>query len=326
MEDVNRTPREAKDYYSRSIWLSETAQAFGNLKRSDRDNVNGRDSYGYNFQEIVTPEVSGAFDEIKGLIRVNDEVIGEEENGDYGHYSRQSLTTEIVEIVEDGKSISNKDRRVDDLYVAVGKDDLNVVKWALDHAVSPGSRIFLIHVSSPITLIPTPVGKFERSQLTPQQVRLYVNEVNNKRKDLLQKYIQMSNEAKVTAETLLLESNDKGKAILDLISILTITNIVIGIKKLPFTRRNNKLSKGEFIKKHAPSSCEVTLVYNGKVLVSDPYMNGLVSNGITSQNKSHLKNNFFQCMCFSGKFSQLLIFSLNSCTICGCVREDNGSS
>ena len=156
MEDVNRTPREAKDYYSRSIWLSETAQAFGNLKRSDRDNVNGRDSYGYNFQEIVTPEVSGAFDEIKGLIRVNDEVIGEEENGDYGHYSRQSLTTEIVEIVEDGKSISNKDRRVDDLYVAVGKDDLNVVKWALDHAVSPGSRIFLIHVSSPITLIPTP--------------------------------------------------------------------------------------------------------------------------------------------------------------------------
>jgi len=41
------------------------------------------------------------------------------------------------------------------------------------------------------------VGRFERSQLTPQQVRLYVNEVNNKRKDLLQKYIKMSNEANV---------------------------------------------------------------------------------------------------------------------------------
>ncbi|RZC10899.1 U-box domain-containing protein 33-like [Glycine soja] len=307
MEDVNRTPREAKDYYSRSIWLSETAQTFGNIKRSDRNVVNGRDSYGYNSQEIVTPEVSGAFDEIKGLIRVNDECVGEE-SGDYGHYSRQSLTTEIVEIVEDGKSISNKDRRVDDLYVAVGKDDLDAVKWALDHAVSPGSRIFLIHVSSPITLIPTPVGKFERSKLTPQQVGIYVNEVNNKRKDLLQKYIQMSNEAKVTAETLLLESNDTEKAILDLISILNITNIVIGIKKLPYTRRNNKLSKGEFVKKHAPSSCEVTLVYNGEVLVSDPYMDGLVSYGLASQNKSHSKNNFFQCMCFSGW-----------------VREDNGS-
>lgn len=107
---------------------------------------------------------------------------------------------------------------------------------------------------------------FERSQLTPQQVRRYVNEVNHKRKDILQKYIQLSTEAKVmvmncddidhntnhnpkliscphvvlflsqvTAETLLLESKYRGKAILDLISILNITNLVFGIKKLPCT-------------------------------------------------------------------------------------------
>jgi len=166
MEDVNHTPREAKDYYSRPIWLSETSEVFGDLKRSERNGVNGfyftsgRDSFVYNSQEIVTPEVSGAFEEIKSLIStrngVNDEVLGQE-NGDYGRYSRQTLSTEIVEIVEDGNSITqNKNRRVDDLYVAVGKDDLDAVKWALDHAVSPGSRIFLIHVSSPITSIPTP--------------------------------------------------------------------------------------------------------------------------------------------------------------------------
>ncbi|KAK7347061.1 hypothetical protein VNO80_21588 [Phaseolus coccineus] len=317
MEDVNHTPREAKDYYSRPIWLSETAQVFGDLKRSDRNGVNGfhftsgRDSYVYNSQEIMTPEISGAFEEIKSLFStrngVNDEVLGQE-NGDYGRYSIQPLSTEIVEIVEDGNSITvNKDRRVDDLYVAVGKDDLDAVKWTLDHAVSPGSRIFLIHVSSPITSIPTPVGRFERSQLTPQQVRLYVNEVNNKRKDLLQKYIKMSNEAKVIAETLLLESNDTGKAILDLISILNITNLVIGIKKLPYTRRNNKLSIGEFVKKHAPNTCEVNLVYNGEVFVSDPYMDGLVSYGQASQSKNHSKSNFLPCMCFSG-----------------CMREDDG--
>lgn len=41
------------------------------------------------------------------------------------------------------------------------------------------------------------VGMLGRSQLTPQQVRRYLNEVNNKRKDLLQKYIQLSTEAKV---------------------------------------------------------------------------------------------------------------------------------
>ncbi|XP_029127006.1 U-box domain-containing protein 33-like [Cajanus cajan] len=300
MEDVNRIPREAKDYYSSSIWLSENAQVFEDLKKSDLNRVNGiyvtagKDSYGYDYQEIETPEISRT---------LTSEIV------DYDLYSRQTLTSEIVEIIEDGsKSINNKDRRVDDLYVAVGKDDVDVVKWALDHAVSPGSRIFLIHVSSPITLIPTPVGKFERSQLTPQQVRLYVNEVNNKRKDLLQKYIQMSNEAKVVAETLLLESNDTGKAILDLTTILNITNLVMGIKKLPCTRRNNKLSKGVLVKKNAPKSCKVTLVYNGEVFVSKPYMDGLESCGLESQSKSHSKANIFQCMCFSG-----------------CVREDNGT-
>ncbi|KAJ1413206.1 Rossmann-like alpha/beta/alpha sandwich fold [Sesbania bispinosa] len=307
MEDEYlRTPTEAKDYYSRSIWWSETAKA----ERNDRNGVNGiylaagRDYYSYNSQEIATPEVSNTYEELKGLTNTRNRIddiseAGGEENGDYGQYSRQLLSTEIVEIVEDGKSItSNKDRGVDDLYVAVGKDDLDVVKWALDHAVSPGSRIFLVHVSPPITLIPTPVGKFERSQLTPQQVRLYVNEVNNKRKDLLQKYIHLSTEAKVTTETLLLESSDTGKAIVDLISILNITNLVIGIKKLPYTRRNNKLSKGEFVKKNAPKSCDVTLVYNGEVFVSNPYVGDLASHS-----KGHSKNSFFQCMCFSGKSS-----------------------
>lgn len=235
MENKDDTPKEAKDYYSRSIWWSETAQAFEDHKTYA---TNGT----YSFQEIITPEISETFGDLKNLSsnknRVHEIVpdTGSEENGKFVPYSVQLLSTEIVEIVEDGKSITiKKDRRVDDLYVAVGEDDMDVVKWVLDHAVSPGARIFLVHVSPPITLIPTPVGMLGRSQLTPQQVRRYLNEVNNKRKDLLQKYIQLSTEAKVTAETLILESKDKGKAILDLISILNITNLVLGVKKLRYT-------------------------------------------------------------------------------------------
>ena len=186
MADEDHTPPEAKDYYSKSLWWSETAQPLGDLKRSDRNGVNGiyfdagRDYYGNNSLEIATPEISESFEAIKGLSRTRiserteenkgvtstgngvDEITeaGDEENGDYDHYSIQELSTEIVEIVEDGKSItSDRDRRADDLYVAVDKDDLDVVQWALDHAVSPGSRIFLIHVSPPITMIPTPGNK-----------------------------------------------------------------------------------------------------------------------------------------------------------------------
>ncbi|XP_058754878.1 uncharacterized protein LOC131628030 [Vicia villosa] len=302
MENKDGTPKEAKDYYSRSIWWSETSQAFEDYKNSVRNGT-------YSFQEIMTPEISETFGDLKSLtsnIRRVDEIVsdtGSDENGKFVvPYSIQILSTEIVEIVEDGKSITiNKDRRVDDLYVAVGEDDLDVVKWALDHAVSPGARIFLVHVSPPITLIPTPVGMFERNQLTPQQVRRYLNEVNNKRKDLLQNYIQLSNEAKVTADTLILESKHKGKAILDLISILNITNLVLGIKKLPCKRGNDKLSEGEFVKKNAPKTCDVTLIYNGNVLVSDACLGEFPYYGSLSQNKDHSKRSFFhQCICFSG--------------------------
>lgn len=77
--------------------------------------------------------------------------------------SLPQMAVEIVEIEEDTKSTStvtsstrNLSSNVNDVYVAVGKDDLDVVQWALDHVVLPGSRVLLIHVFPPITFIPTP--------------------------------------------------------------------------------------------------------------------------------------------------------------------------
>lgn len=67
------------------------------------------------------------------------------------------MSPEIVEIGEDSKNITtSRDTGGSDVYVAVGKDDLDVLKWALAHAVSPGTRVFLVHVFPPITYINTP--------------------------------------------------------------------------------------------------------------------------------------------------------------------------
>lgn len=80
------------------------------------------------------------------------------EGMDIQYCSARMMSSEIVEIVEDSKSIAstNRDGGIHDVYVAVGKDDLDVLKWALDHAVSPGARVFLVHVFPAITYIPTP--------------------------------------------------------------------------------------------------------------------------------------------------------------------------
>lgn len=77
------------------------------------------------------------------------------------NYRDRMMSPEIVEIGEDSREVGGVSK---DVYVAVGKDDLHVLKWALDHLVvsSPASQVFLIHVFPTITHIPTP-GKWSHT-------------------------------------------------------------------------------------------------------------------------------------------------------------------
>ncbi|XP_052174582.1 U-box domain-containing protein 52-like [Diospyros lotus] len=231
---------------------------------------------------------------------------------DQKHHSWGVMSPEIVEVGEDSKSIiSSRDGGFTDVYIAVGKDDMDVVKWAVDHAVSPGARIFLVHVFPPITSIPTPVGRLSRSQLSQEQVQFYIREENNRRRNLLQKYICLCNDAKVTVDTMLVESNSTAKAILELIPVLNITNLVMGTKRPPSSRRLMKgkgIGKGEFVQKNAPEFCEVTIVCDGKKLV-EKLENGeqLVPSASPrhrrpdSTARPQSERNFFDCICFSAK-------------------------
>ncbi|XVE56337.1 hypothetical protein DITRI_Ditri04bG0001200 [Diplodiscus trichospermus] len=222
--------------------------------------------------------------------------------------ARMMMSPEIVEIGEESKSFAgSKDASVigGDVYVAVGKDDLSVVKWALDHVVSPGARLFLLHVFAPITFVRTPVGKLSKSQLNEQQLRVYVNEENNRRRNLLQKYIRLCIDSKVTVDTVLIESNSMAKAILQLIPVLNITSLVIGTKHPPSSRQRRwKQGIGESIKKHAPDYCEVTIVHDGEKIQDCQQESKLVDPSQESSPRRkglNSERNFFQCVCFTGK-------------------------
>ncbi|KAL9685608.1 hypothetical protein QQ045_023059 [Rhodiola kirilowii] len=112
------------------------------------------------------------------------------------------MSPEIVEIGEDSKSFNaaanNNNISVccEDVYVGVGKDELDLVKWVLEQYGSASFRVFLVHVFPPVVQVPTPVGMLLRSQMAPDQVRFYSNQENNKRRALLQKYIRLCQDAK----------------------------------------------------------------------------------------------------------------------------------
>ncbi|CAA0826697.1 Adenine nucleotide alpha hydrolases-like superfamily protein [Striga hermonthica] len=198
---------------------------------------------------------------------------------------------EIVEIEEETEGTAGG---ATDVYVAVGKNDSHVVKWALDHALSPGGRLFLVHVFPQITYISTPVGRLSRSQLSKEQAQYYIREESNKRKHMLEKYIQLCNESKVAVDTMLVESNASTKAILELIAVANITKLVMGTKQSPLSRLSRKglgLGKGEYVQKYAPKSCDVTVIfYDGKKMKTR-----------SSQVGPNTEKHFLECVCFSSK-------------------------
>ncbi|KAK4264389.1 hypothetical protein QN277_025572 [Acacia crassicarpa] len=303
MENDDPKPAEAKDYYTRSQqWWSKDEQAVNGVSCAAAAK---HSPYYYNFKEILTPQIPREGDRVvlSDLIDVaSDEDEDEDEDRvEEKHEYRPAVTSEIEEIFEDdGRSerVDNRESRGEDIYVAVGKDDMDVVKWALDHAVSHSSRIFFIHVSAPITLIPTPVGNIPRSQLNHQQVKRYENAEINKTNNILQKYIQMSTEAQVSTETVHLESNDTAKAILELISVLNIKNLVMGIKKHAHSWGKNKvMSRGEIVKQKAPEFCEVVLVCEGNEILNNRHYYDTVA----PQKHQSSGRLLFCSMCFTGK-------------------------
>ncbi|CAN4099273.1 unnamed protein product [Withania somnifera] len=195
------------------------------------------------------------------------------------------MSREIEEIGEDSKSttISSKGAEINDVYVAVGKNDLHVLQWALDHAMSP----LISHL---------PLGNLSRSQLSKEQVQVYINEETNRRKNLLEKYICLCNDAKVPVDTILVENNSPAKALLDLVRVVNITSLVIGTRSLHSTRRARKgKGIGEYVQKNAPEFCEVKVVGQ----VQQPKESSSRRQPETTRNSDR---NFLECICFSGKF------------------------
>ncbi|XP_038879425.1 U-box domain-containing protein 33-like [Benincasa hispida] len=238
-------------------------------------------------------------------LRMEEEFQGRAAELQLQYCSARIMSPEIIEIEDESKTIiSSRDGDATDVYVAVGKDDIDVLQWALDHAVSPGCCVFLVHVFPPLTYISTPVGRLARSQLSQEQLRVYTNEENNRRRNLLQKYIRLCTDTKVSVDALLLESNTTAKAILQLIPVLNITNLVIGTKKPLSTKLLGKrMAKGEFVKKNAPEFCEVTIVYEGKKVDECQREMGLLPSSEDSdcQPRRRSSKNLFEWVCLSSR-------------------------
>ncbi|KAF7840498.1 U-box domain-containing protein 35-like [Senna tora] len=183
---------------------------------------------------------------------------------------------------------------------------MDALSWTLNHFItSPSTIVYLIHVFPQLNLIPNPlgVGMVPKSQVSAEQIESYMAQERGKRRELLQKFIQLCSASKVKVDTILIESDMIGKAILDLVPILNIRKLVIGINKSNL--RKSRSRKGNAIAdqilQNAPESCRVRIISEGKE-VNEMMTTTTTAAASPSPQEDHKKNGSVSCSCFIPKF------------------------
>uniref|UniRef100_A0A6V7QXC4 Uncharacterized protein n=1 Tax=Ananas comosus var. bracteatus TaxID=296719 RepID=A0A6V7QXC4_ANACO len=168
----------------------------------------------------------------------------------------------------------------------VGGDDDDVYNVA-----KPTSFVYLVHVFPVVHHIPTPLGMMPKSQLSREQVESYMNQERAKRREMLQKFLNLCHTSKVICgsssfsesiplrlwfisyivydvqaqvDIFLIESDQIVNAIIELIPVLRIQMLVVGTAKSNLKRWRRGNTKAEQIHKNAPHYCEVKIICEGK--------------------------------------------------------------
>lgn len=243
-------------------------------------------------------------------------------------WSRSEELFEIKHLDSITEETGKEDEEV--VYVALlgqvtsSSHDMDALVWTLNHLVHPFSEsvVNLIHVFPQLHYIPTPLGKLPVSQVNPEQKERYMIQERGKRRDFLQKFLDICSASKVKVETILIESDMEAKALRDLIPILYMKKLVLGapkssIRKLRTRKGNDTVDQ---MVQNMPEFCQLHIICEGKQVVLEKQTvespssvvpeninivdNNNSSNDTSSKNftEDEFQNNAsFPCSCFTPK-------------------------
>ncbi|XP_050228896.1 U-box domain-containing protein 33 [Mercurialis annua] len=248
----------------------------------------------------------------------------EEENSNDSNRERKVMESIKEEPFEEISVISFGSKGEDCVYVAVGKSEssMDAVSWTLRNLIknNESTILYLIHVYPPTHFIPSPLGKLPKDQVRPEQVEIFMAQERGKRRQLLQKFINLcssSSSSKVKVDNLVIESDNVAKAILDLIPILNIKKLVLGTTKSGL--RKSRTGKGSgtadqiLRTANASECCDIKVICEGQEVMEqmtrtssslsqspsfgDP-VGDVEGNSKSVQSEDQSNNNDPFCMCF----------------------------
>ncbi|KAM0976042.1 hypothetical protein ACFX15_018472 [Malus domestica] len=164
--------------------------------------------------------------------------------------------------------------QVEKVYVALGnelQDGFKTLAWILRRWKSQPISIVILHVTYSISgkdYVYTPFGKLPASSVSDEKLKVLRRYEQKKMDNILSKYVAFC--GKVKAEILKVEQTDESihKLILDLISGLHITKLVIGFTfiKSSSWRTKTAISVLFYIHEHKTESCELFIICGGNEL------------------------------------------------------------
>ncbi|PPD81150.1 hypothetical protein GOBAR_DD21920 [Gossypium barbadense] len=197
----------------------------------------------------------------------------------------------------------NGERKEHSAMVAVGidkdKGSQYALKWTVDHLLSKGQSINLVHVKTKPSSIPTPSGLLTNiSKVNDDVAKAYMQQVDNQakevflpfrcfcsRKDKTNKPTKLPSslamvcrgglwnmydirvrKARITSNEIILEDTDIAKALIDYVSSSSIEILVLGAPtKGGFIRRFRSTELTTTVSKGAPNYCTVYVIGKGKI-------------------------------------------------------------
>ncbi|CAL5387562.1 unnamed protein product [Camellia sinensis] len=152
-----------------------------------------------------------------------------------------------------------------EVIVAIDKDKGSqyALKWAIDHLLSRGQNVTLIHVKQRPSSIPTTIVSL--SDVHDGVAKAFKNQVDNQAKELFLPFRAFC--TLIKCNEIILEDMDVAKVLCDYVRVNLIDTLVVGApSKNSFVRRFKTSDVPTNVSKGAPEFCSVYVIAKGKIL------------------------------------------------------------
>ncbi|XWS52331.1 hypothetical protein CRYUN_Cryun11dG0058600 [Craigia yunnanensis] len=163
----------------------------------------------------------------------------------------------------------NGEKRDESVAVAIDKDKGSqyALKWAVDHLMSKGQTITLLHVKTKPSSIPTPTGNHVNiSDVNNDVAKAYKQQLENQAKEVFLPFRCFCSRKDIKCNEIILEDTDIAVALIDYVSSSSIETLVLGSpSKTGFLRRFRTADVTTNVSKAAPDYCAVYVIGKGKI-------------------------------------------------------------